>query len=176
MREGGRRKTAGRSRDRLNLPFSNDPLLFDVWTDQISSSSPRFPSTSNMRLTSTLLLPFLSLLSCTSAQSPSASSTISLSSITRSGSFVAPTASASASYSQNSTSASSSLPPLASGSLIPNGTFIYPNGTSNATAANVTAPLPVPYLIKLDGAYGVAGSILILTGIPIATLGGKNRW
>lgn len=171
------RRDRGRSPDRPPSPSSTStPCVFlDELTD-LYLSFLKFTSIINMRLSSVLLLPVLSFLSFTSAQTLSASSTSFSSVAARSGSSFAPTASPSASSSRNSTSTSSSLPPLPSGSLLPNGTFIYPNGTSNATATNLTAPLAVPYDIKLDGAYGVAGAILILTGIPIATLGSKNRW
>ncbi|WVQ96667.1 hypothetical protein IAU59_003773 [Kwoniella sp. CBS 9459] len=34
----------------------------------------------------------------------------------------------------------------------------------------------VPFKIKIDPAYGVLGALLIISGIPVAVLGGKNRW
>ncbi|TYJ58860.1 hypothetical protein B9479_000292 [Cryptococcus floricola] len=34
----------------------------------------------------------------------------------------------------------------------------------------------IPFHIVIDPAYGIAGAFLIITGIPVATLGGKNRW
>lgn len=60
-----------------------------------------------------------------------------------------------------------------------NGTLT--NGTiSNGTAVNSTAWNDtlsyLPFTPKLDAAYGIGGGLLILTGIPVATLGGKNRW
>jgi hypothetical protein len=79
--------------------------------------------------------------------------------------------------------------------LFPNTTTLYPNGTYaslNGTqyAANGTITYDpsstneawngtqawLPFKIKIDAAYGVAGGFLILTGIPLTVLGGKNRW
>jgi hypothetical protein len=34
----------------------------------------------------------------------------------------------------------------------------------------------IPFNIIIDPAYGVLGALLILSGIPLAVLGGKNRW
>ncbi|WVR06361.1 hypothetical protein IAU60_003392 [Kwoniella sp. DSM 27419] len=34
----------------------------------------------------------------------------------------------------------------------------------------------LPFRVKIDPAYGVLGAFLIITGIPVAVLGGKNRW
>ncbi|OXM79407.1 hypothetical protein C364_02904 [Cryptococcus neoformans Bt63] len=34
----------------------------------------------------------------------------------------------------------------------------------------------IPFHIVIDPAYGIAGAVLILSGIPVAVLGGKNRW
>ncbi|WWC70742.1 uncharacterized protein I206_104693 [Kwoniella pini CBS 10737] len=34
----------------------------------------------------------------------------------------------------------------------------------------------LPFKIKIDPAYGVIGALLIISGIPVAVLGGKNRW
>ena len=34
----------------------------------------------------------------------------------------------------------------------------------------------LPFNIKIDPAYGVLGALLIISGIPVAGLGGKNRW
>lgn len=60
-----------------------------------------------------------------------------------------------------------------------NGTGIYGNGTNGT--ANATQPWNdtlgyLPFTPKLDPAYGVAGALMILSGVPVATLGGKNRW
>lgn len=72
--------------------------------------------------------------------------------------------------------------------LYPNGTYASLNGTQYALNGTVTYdPSAVeevwngtqewlPFKIKIDAAYGVAGGFLILTGIPLAVLGGKNRW
>lgn len=57
------------------------------------------------------------------------------------------------------------------------------NGTaiSNGTASNATEPWKagddwIPFSIPIDATYGVLGAFLIITGIPVAVLGGKNRW
>jgi hypothetical protein len=57
------------------------------------------------------------------------------------------------------------------------------NGTAvdNSTLTNTTEPWKegddwIPFNIRLDPAYGVLGALLILSGIPVAVLGGKNRW
>ncbi|WWC62543.1 uncharacterized protein I303_105139 [Kwoniella dejecticola CBS 10117] len=34
----------------------------------------------------------------------------------------------------------------------------------------------LPFKIKIDPAFGVLGALLIVSGIPVAVLGGKNRW
>ncbi|OCF43573.1 hypothetical protein I317_02591 [Kwoniella heveanensis CBS 569] len=34
----------------------------------------------------------------------------------------------------------------------------------------------LPFKIRIDPAYGVLGALLIVSGIPVAVLGGKNRW
>ncbi|WVO12614.1 hypothetical protein L204_100219 [Cryptococcus depauperatus] len=59
---------------------------------------------------------------------------------------------------------------------IANGT--YTNGTmpANATQNWKNGDNWIPFKIALDPAYGLAGGFLILTGIPVAVLGGKNRW
>ena len=60
------------------------------------------------------------------------------------------------------------------------------NGTivnANSTLADSTQSEPwkegddwIPFHIKIDPAYGVLGALLILSGIPVAGLGGENRW
>lgn len=64
----------------------------------------------------------------------------------------------------------------------PNSTLTNGTVDANATITNETA-LPwndtltyLPFTPKLDPAYGLGGALLILSGIPVATLGGKNRW
>lgn len=47
------------------------------------------------------------------------------------------------------------------------------NSTNNTTATNNTT---VSLSTHIDGAFGTLGAILILTGIPNAFLGHKNRW
>ena len=72
-------------------------------------------------------------------------------------------------------------------SLYPNGTYSWPNGTQYSSNGTVTYdPLArevwngtqtwLPFEIKIDAAYGVAGGFLILTALPLTALGGKNRW
>jgi hypothetical protein len=62
--------------------------------------------------------------------------------------------------------------------LLPNGTQVLYNSTSDSTSPlpPLNSTLPLPYAIKLDGAYGVTGAVLILSGLPVAAMGGKNRW
>jgi hypothetical protein len=57
------------------------------------------------------------------------------------------------------------------------------DGNGNGTLANATEPEPwkegdgwIPFHIKIDPAFGVLGALLILSGIPVAMLGGKMRW
>jgi hypothetical protein len=49
---------------------------------------------------------------------------------------------------------------------------------SNATASASSTPTPNPNVLatKIDPAFGVLGMVLILTGLPSAFLGHKNRW
>lgn len=65
--------------------------------------------------------------------------------------------------------------------------LLYQNGSIvNQTALNKSVAdtmLPwnetdqyLPFRVALDPAYGVLGGLLIVTGIPVAVLGGKNRW
>jgi hypothetical protein len=54
-------------------------------------------------------------------------------------------------------------------------------GNGNGTMANATEPWKtgddtIPFMIKIDPAFGVLGALLILSGIPVAMLGGKMRW
>lgn len=53
-------------------------------------------------------------------------------------------------------------------------TSAAPNSTSSATST--PTPQPIVLDTKIDGAFGVLGALLILTGIPNAFLGHKNRW
>jgi hypothetical protein len=60
-----------------------------------------------------------------------------------------------------------------------NGTIISANGTTivNGTAEvwNGTQTY-LPFKIRLDGAYGAGGAVLILSGGFVGVLGGKHRW
>jgi hypothetical protein len=54
-------------------------------------------------------------------------------------------------------------------------------GNGNGTLANATEPWKegddyIPFGIKIDPAFGILGALLILSGIPVAMLGGKMRW
>ncbi|KAN0125067.1 protein of unknown function (DUF4203) domain containing protein [Russula decolorans] len=60
-------------------------------------------------------------------------------------------------------------------------TIALPTSTSsrsNATASASSTPTPNPNVLatKIDPAFGVLGMVLILTGLPSAFLGHKNRW
>lgn len=62
--------------------------------------------------------------------------------------------------------------------VISNGTIISANGTVvvNGTETwNGTQPW-LPFEIKVDGAYGVGGAVLLLSGGFVGVLGGKHRW
>ncbi|KAI0053366.1 hypothetical protein FA95DRAFT_1475369, partial [Auriscalpium vulgare] len=50
------------------------------------------------------------------------------------------------------------------------------NASANATASATPTPDPNVLDTKLDAAFGVLGALLILTGLPSAFLGHKNRW
>ena len=50
------------------------------------------------------------------------------------------------------------------------------NGTMNGTAEWQEGDDWLPFDIVIDPAYGVLGALLILSGIPLAVLGVKNRW
>jgi hypothetical protein len=49
-----------------------------------------------------------------------------------------------------------------------------PNAT--ASASSTPTPNPTALATKIDPAFGVLGAVLILTGLPSAFLGHKNRW
>lgn len=64
---------------------------------------------------------------------------------------------------------------------------MFSNGTitnttiENGSLANATEPWKegddyIPFGIKIDPAYGILGALLIISGIPVAMLGGKMRW
>ncbi|KAI0283377.1 hypothetical protein BGY98DRAFT_1087853 [Russula aff. rugulosa BPL654] len=56
-------------------------------------------------------------------------------------------------------------------------TIAVPTPTSsNATASASSTPNPDVLATKIDPAFGVLGMVLILTGLPSAFLGHKNRW
>lgn len=68
---------------------------------------------------------------------------------------------------------------LDSASLSPNSSTTVTN--VNGSLANATIPWNqtdqyLPFHIVIDPAYGILGGLLIISGIPVAGLGGKNRW
>jgi hypothetical protein len=50
------------------------------------------------------------------------------------------------------------------------------SSSANASASATHTPSPTALATKIDPAFGVLGSVLILTGLPSAFLGHKNRW
>lgn len=60
-----------------------------------------------------------------------------------------------------------------------NGTIVSSNGT---TVVNGTAEVWngtqtwLPFKIRVDGAYGAGGAVLMLSGGFVGVLGGKHRW
>ncbi|KAI0307912.1 hypothetical protein B0F90DRAFT_1678336 [Multifurca ochricompacta] len=51
-----------------------------------------------------------------------------------------------------------------------------PTSSINASASASSTSSPTILATKIDPAFGVLGSVLILTGLPSAFLGHKNRW
>lgn len=100
----------------------------------------------------------------------------------------------------NNTLSPSVISNSSSSTTFPNGTTIYTNGTtvyvdgtkvtSNGTivAANGTTIVNgtteiwngtqswLPFKIRIDGAYGASGAVLMLSGGFVGVLGGKHRW
>ncbi|WVQ85089.1 hypothetical protein IAT38_007253 [Cryptococcus sp. DSM 104549] len=64
---------------------------------------------------------------------------------------------------------------IANGSLT-NGTIPADGTEVNGTAVWKEGDGWIPFNVVIDPAYGILGAFLILTGIPVAVLGGKNRW
>lgn len=63
-----------------------------------------------------------------------------------------------------------------------NGTSLNSTLSQNGTLTNATA-VPwnstdawLPFKVVIDPAYGILGALLIISGVPVAALGGKNRW
>jgi hypothetical protein len=50
------------------------------------------------------------------------------------------------------------------------------SASANASASATHTPSPTVLATKIDPAFAVLGSVLILTGLPSAFLGHKNRW
>lgn len=61
-------------------------------------------------------------------------------------------------------------------------TYLYPlsssstTPTATASPSATSSPAPIRLDTTLDPGFGVLGALLILTGIPSAFLGHKNRW
>lgn len=51
-----------------------------------------------------------------------------------------------------------------------------PSSTSSTSASATPTPTPIVLETELDPGFGVLGAILILTGLPSAFWGHKNRW
>lgn len=78
--------------------------------------------------------------------------------------------------------------PLNSTYLLPNGTLLSSNFSIIPDASyeerrkqwwnesNAAGGEYLPFQVRLDAAYGVAGGWLMLTGVPVGVMGGKNRW
>ena len=58
--------------------------------------------------------------------------------------------------------------------VLANGTMLN-NGTTNGTVWH-EGDQWLPFHVVIDPAYGVLGAFFILSGIPVAILGGKNSW
>lgn len=69
-----------------------------------------------------------------------------------------------------------STSPQAINETIANATMSGNDTLTNGTMAWQEGDDWVPFNIVIDPAYGVLGALLILSGIPLAVLGGKNRW
>ena len=95
-------------------------------------------------------------------------------------SMITPSPSASGSHSM------SAYPSTLVLTLTINSTTFSDGSTSNTTVengtlANATEPWKegdnyIPFGIRIDPAYGILGALLIISGIPVAMLGGKMRW
>lgn len=123
----------------------------------------------------TFLLIFLSFLELAFSQSPS--STIPSFGSSNSSSVTQTIPFAISSYTSSVTSLSGTqtivFPTVVNVTLVP-----LPTSTANLSA-NATAsatPTPITLDTQLDPAFGVLGGILIITGLPSAFLGHKNRW
>lgn len=68
------------------------------------------------------------------------------------------------------------IPVILNITVTPTPTATVANATSSASASASATPLSLALDTKIDGAFGVLGALLILTGIPSAFLGHKNRW
>ena len=76
---------------------------------------------------------------------------------------------------------------LTNQTILSNGTEILSNGTVLATNGSIIGngttkttwhegDAWIPFQIVIDPAYGIPGALLIISGLPVAMLGGKNRW
>ena len=55
-------------------------------------------------------------------------------------------------------------------------TLPTPTAAANASASATPSPTPIVLATEISPAFGVLGAILILTGLPSAFWGHKNRW
>jgi hypothetical protein len=55
---------------------------------------------------------------------------------------------------------------------------LSPSSTAPSSASSSVTPTPTPIVLatRLDPAFGVLGALLIITGLPSAFWGHKNRW
>jgi hypothetical protein len=60
--------------------------------------------------------------------------------------------------------------------VVYNVTSTLPTPTASTTASSSPTPTPIVLATEISPAFGVLGAILILTGLPSAFWGHKNRW
>ncbi|KAF4605111.1 hypothetical protein EYR40_003894 [Pleurotus pulmonarius] len=74
-------------------------------------------------------------------------------------------------------SAGQNVPITSMSATVLNVTYtITPTATSSAAAETSPTPEPIVLDTRVDPAFGVLGAILIITGLPSAFWGHKNRW
>ncbi|KAI0033391.1 hypothetical protein K488DRAFT_47717 [Vararia minispora EC-137] len=114
--------------------------------------------------------------SSASSAAPSASQSQALSSTTFSQSTTVPSTIFSRSGASSVPVSTAAIPTVlnVTSVLTPSPTTSAPTSTVSASATPSATPISLD--TKVDPAFGVLGAILILTGIPSAFLGHKNRW